>query len=211
MEGVARHMRSLGFNPKTIIDVGVAHGTYELYATWPGADLLLIEPMAEFEAAMRFIRKRRRTRCEYVIAAATRSNGTANLYHSDYSGGASLALGQPHSCTVQARTLDSIVSEQGFEPPFLLKVDVQGAEMDVLAGAEKTLPGCEVVMLETSLFDFAANGATILEITALMRTLGFVPYDIYDGLLRPHDRALGQIDIAFVKAGGRFRTSNAWG
>jgi hypothetical protein len=35
-------------------------------------------------------------------------------------------------------------------------------------------------------------------------------YDITQFLRRPYDGALGQVDIAFVKAHGFFRSNNQW-
>ncbi|NIQ16320.1 MAG: hypothetical protein GTO02_18595, partial [Candidatus Dadabacteria bacterium] len=39
---------------------------------------------------------------------------------------------------------------------------------------------------------------------------GFVIYDFLDGLFRPLDNALGQIDIVFVKRDGFFRQDHRW-
>src|SRR6185437_10394420 len=42
------YLRRLKFRPATIIDVGVAEGTPDLYEAFPKAYLMLIEPVAEF-------------------------------------------------------------------------------------------------------------------------------------------------------------------
>lgn len=43
-----------------------------------------------------------------------------------------------------------------------------------------------------------------------MREKGFVVHDLLDGLYRPYDKALGQIDVVFVKENGMFRVSSQW-
>ena len=43
-----------------------------------------------------------------------------------------------------------------------------------------------------------------------MKNLGFVVYDIFGEQFRPLDGALGQIDMAFVKERGIFRTDHAY-
>jgi hypothetical protein len=43
-----------------------------------------------------------------------------------------------------------------------------------------------------------------------MKGLGFVVYDIFGEQFRPLDGALGQIDMAFVKENGIFRTDHAY-
>ena len=40
---------------------------------------------------------------------------------------------------------------------------------------------------------------------------GFVIYDFLDGLFRPLDGALGQIDVAFVRKDSLLKKDNQWG
>ena len=49
---VLDHVSRLGFRPQTVIDVGVADGTFELYRAFPNAKHLLIEPLEEFKPAL---------------------------------------------------------------------------------------------------------------------------------------------------------------
>ncbi|OKH19878.1 hypothetical protein NIES593_20265 [Hydrococcus rivularis NIES-593] len=59
---------SLGFRPNTIIDVGVAKETPELYRAFPDSFVLLVEPLREFETELKHILKKYRGL--YLIAAA---------------------------------------------------------------------------------------------------------------------------------------------
>ena len=45
-----RHVKSLGFQPSLIVDVGAADGTPELYNAYPGAKFILIEPLIELKS-----------------------------------------------------------------------------------------------------------------------------------------------------------------
>ena len=47
-----------------------------------------------------------------------------------------------------ARTLDSVVREHAFPLPDLVKIDVQGAERDVMAGGAATLAGAQRLIVE---------------------------------------------------------------
>ncbi len=49
-----------------------------------------------------------------------------------------------------------------------------------------------------------------LEIVKYMADQGFLVYDFLDGLFRPLDNALGQVDVVFVKKDGPFRKSASW-
>lgn len=210
MNGVARHYRGLGFVPNTVIDVGVASGTYELYNVYPDARLILVDPVAAFEPGMKHIAAHHKTPSSYIVAAAGDRDGEITLHHSEDLNGASTRPGQPAKGSVPMYTLDAIVSKLSGAPPYLLKVDVQGAELSVLAGANQVLPHCEVVMLEAPLFRFSGNNNTIVELIEFMKSKGFVPSDIYDGLCRPLDYCLGQIDVAFVRENGPFHCVHEW-
>ncbi|MGI9111301.1 MAG: FkbM family methyltransferase [Gaiellaceae bacterium] len=70
---------------------------------------------------------------------------TATLDYSDLRAGSALHLldgsagGAPYRQPVLVHTLDQVVESFGVEPPTLLKLDVDGGEISVLAGAEATL------------------------------------------------------------------------
>jgi len=55
--------------------------------------------------------------------------------------GSSFQSDAPRASVLQVplRTLDGLISENGYPPPQLIKIDVEGAEADVLEGAMKTL------------------------------------------------------------------------
>jgi hypothetical protein len=107
--------------------------------------------------------------------------------------------------TVCAITVDSLVKETGAKGPFLLKVDVQGAELDVLRGAERMLADTEYILLEVSLFKFFQDGPDFNDVVLYMKSRGFVIYDISGLQYRPLDNALSQLDVAFVREDGLFR------
>jgi hypothetical protein len=46
------------------------------------------------------------------------------------------------------RTLDSVVAERGFPLPDLIKIDVQGCEMDIIKGALETLRSAQYLIVE---------------------------------------------------------------
>src|SRR5262250_1054331 len=77
MRGALRQLKRLGLAPGTVIDVGVATQTTDLYQEFPGVPLLLIEPLNEFEPFLRKIVGR--YNAQYVLAAAGERRGTAVL------------------------------------------------------------------------------------------------------------------------------------
>ena len=103
-------------------------------------------------------------------------------------------------------TLDYLTKDA--KPPFLLKLDVQGSELDILLGAEEVLHETEYIILEVSLYKFFKGGPDYYDIVTFMRSRGFVVYDIFGLHYRPLDNALSQVDMVFVKEKGLFRKNH---
>lgn len=221
MGDILTHVSKLGLTPLTVIDVGVANGTFPLYNTFPGAFHLLVEPLDEHRSSIESIL--RQYNGSFVIAAAGAMAGQVELnVHADHLDGSSILKEQMGSeydglqRIVPMITIDSLVKDKKLKSPFVIKVDVQGFELDVMKGSEGTLSGTELVLMEVSLFKFMKGAPEIFDVISYMKRQGFVVYDIYGGSVRPLDGALGQIDMAFVKENGFFRqdhryaTSEQW-
>lgn len=214
MAGSLHQLARLGLKPQTVIDVGVAYYTPELYQEFREANILLIEPLAEFEP---FLSKICATyKAQYVVAAAGETAGTAVLnVHPDKVGSSLLKEIEGSSVDgipreVPVVTIDQVCSEKDLKGPYLIKVDVQGAELQVLGGANRTLQETEAVILEVSLFGTLMGAPQLYDVVSRMKQLGFVVYDIYGFLYRPFDNALCQVDMIFVREHGPFRASHVY-
>lgn len=195
------NIKRLGFYPKTIIDVGAQVGTAPLYKVFPDAHHLMIEPIIENEIPLKNICKNLPS-AEYIIAAATSVNQTISL---KVSPSAKYAYKVPNSTSssngfsirkINGYSLDSLYVQKNLEPPFLLKIDVDGSEIDVLQGSIELLKETEYVIAEAT----TNNGQRIFDIINFMRDQGFHVYDIVDFMYRPEINDLWQVDVAFVKA-----------
>ena len=204
------NVKQLGFEPQTVIDVGAALGTFELYEVFPKSSHFMIEPIQENEPYLAQLCKILE-RAEYIMAAASKQSGLVtleinpNLVHSSISDSCEGAdSGELELRTVRGITVDEICREHRLEYPYLIKIDVDGRELDVLEGAIQALEATEYLIIESALF------GKIYEIISFMKSHGFVIYDIVDPAYRPLDAALWQVDIAFVKESGWLRTSNRY-
>jgi hypothetical protein len=112
---------------------------------------------------------------------------------------------------VEVVRVDDAVRERSLPGPYVLKVDVEGAELAVLDGAESVLAETEVVLLEVRLFELVPGGAQLHDVIPYMKECGFVAYDLFGGALRLSDGALAVSNIAFVREDGRFRRDHAFG
>ena len=99
-------------------------------------------------------------------------------------------------------TLDTIWKQFTLSGPTIIKADVQGAELEVLDGAQEVLKYSEVIILETCIFEHYKDNPILEDYIAYMREKGFTVNDIVGGGYSMSTGRLGFIDIAFVKKGG---------
>lgn len=208
----SRYLAKRNFRPGTVIDVGVADGTLELYGPFPDAELLLVEPMARFKPAIEAILKRRRG--HHFLGAAAEQAGEMMLYAAPGSAAAHNAALAPKGSDWKGESLpvervDRLVETFGLKPPYFLKVDVEGFELDVVAGCTGILEQTPVVVLEAG-FTPSNERRPFVEVVTRMSDLGYVVFDLFDGICRPYDQALSISDVAFVRADGEFRQSMRW-
>lgn len=211
--GMLQHAKDVGLSPATVIDVGAAYGTFtsQCFNLFPDAYYVLLEPLEEYKPFLEAVAASK-PRAEYIVAAAHVKTGETIInVHPDLVG-SSLYLEDEDSNvngvprTVPTVALDSLMKCNSMKPPFLLKIDVQGAELDVLMGAQETLQGADLVLLEVSFFEFFKSGPQFFDVLEFMNSRGFVAYDVAGLQYRPLDNALSQVDMAFVKERGLFRT-----
>jgi FkbM family methyltransferase len=139
-----------------VADVGanVGRWTEALLALVPGATVHAFEPSSTAFAQLS-TRVNASPRVQLHRCAVGREPGTATLW-ADQAGSvlASLerrrldhhALSFDHSEEVEVVTLDDVFAD--ITPPSWLKIDVEGRELDVLAGATKVLESVQVVQFE---------------------------------------------------------------
>ena len=196
----------------TVLDVGAAHGDWsrQCAEVLPDAHYALFEPLEEYRPYLEGARAALRS-AEIFSLAIQHEAGTRTInVHPDLVGSSLYRENEDSDVngverTVAVDSLDAVCARTSFAPPFLLKADVQGAEMDVLRGAKETLSDCAFVILETSLFDFYGHGSTVNDTIRIMTDAGFALYDIFGLSHRPLDGALAQVDLCFVAADGPFR------
>ena len=84
-----RFLRSLGFDPALIIDVGACKGTPQLYNAFPSSRFILVEPQAEFEPVLRRLTKT--LDAEYYFCAVAENEGEVEFHvHTDNMSGSSM-------------------------------------------------------------------------------------------------------------------------
>ena len=74
----------------------------------------------------------------------------------------------------QTRTLDSLVEEHQYSMHQLMKLDVQGAELDVLKGATNVLKYCKYLILELQEMNYNKNCPKANEVVEYLKSIGYL-------------------------------------
>ncbi len=208
-----------GFKPSHILDVGANYGHWSRIAkaAFPNAAFTLIEPQVEMTFHLeKFCAE---TPCSRWVnaGAGPRDEQRALTIWPDLAGSSFVPTANEaeeygkDQRVVPVRTIDSILAESELPIPDLVKMDIQGFELEALRGAGMLLGCTELFILEVSFFNFSANQPSSVEVIEYMHDHGYVPYDFCGFLRRPFDGALGQADVAFAKDNGALRASARWG
>ena len=180
------NLRKPGFDPATIIDVGVASGTPALYRAFPDAHIVLIEPLREYLPDLE--RLHAELGAEYVLTAVGAKPGSATI-EVDREGlifSSMLPRVPPPPAErleqreIPVTTLDALLAERGWQGPFGLKMDVEGFEHHVIEGAPRLLGETQFVIAEVSVKKRFENSYSFAEFVALMDVRGFRLCDILD-------------------------------
>lgn len=204
--------------PDYILDVG-AHSTewIRMYMEFfPASTAYLIEPLAEMKDKLEKF-------CidypgsKYFLNGAGSKEGKLYLTTKVSLEGASFLLKENKNLIknnfqreIDIITIDGLIEKNEIEIPDIVKLDVQGFELEVLKGAEKLFGKTEVFILEVSLFEYVKGTPIFSEVISFMSERGYEVYDFPGFLRRPFDGALGQIDVCFVRKNGFLRASNLW-
>jgi len=205
MSGILKQI-SKQWQPDVVVDVGAAFGEWskECYSVFPKAKYVLLEPLEEYNKPLTKV-KNKITDSIFLPVAACPQNGKINFHvHEDLVGSSLKNETEGPEVDgkvriVEGKTLDNVCSENELQGNFLIKIDVQGAELDVLRGAQHMLANTQCVILEVSFFKSFVNAPDVYEVIIFMKEKGFVIYDIGSFLYRPYDGALSQTDMVFVR------------
>jgi FkbM family methyltransferase len=133
----------------TFYDIGANVGFFTVigaHLVGPDGVVMAFEPVpANADMARRNARLNRFKQIVVVERAVSDTAGGGELQIAAYSGGSALTTVPPPPDatgaiqTVELVTIDDAVFQQGMRPPHVVKVDVEGAEFQVLTGMRRTM------------------------------------------------------------------------
>ena len=171
---------------RTVIDVGANRGQFALYSLvrFPQARIYSLEPLVRPRQTMAAL-VQECNRLQVIPKAAGATTGTAqiNVSHEDDSSSL-LSIGKlqverhPETAAVgveevEVTTLDTAMAGVDLDGPVLLKLDVQGFELEALKGASSLLQHVDTVLTEASFVSFYDGQVLFDELHAWLKQAGF--------------------------------------
>jgi FkbM family methyltransferase len=199
-------LQRYGFNPKHIVDVGANRGTWTRKAVefFPNAQYTLIEPQDGLKTYIQDLVDTG-TKIKWINAGISDVSGTLPLTvsHRDDS---STFMARPENCNapkilVPVRTLNEIASFPDSPMPEMVKIDAEGFDLKVLAGASQLFGKTEVFFVEVVISENHPYDNTISRVISRMELAGYHAVDITDINRSPKFGVLWLCELAFLRNG----------
>lgn len=198
-------LQGLGFAPKHILDVGANRGlwTREALKYFPAARYTLIEPQDHLKSFVQDLLARG-SQFHWISAGLAGRSGSMPLSVASRDDSSTFVLTDRHGhstgsqlITVQVKTLNEIVSSAGI--PDLVKIDAEGFDLQVLAGASDLFGKTEVFLVEAAVCGNYDN--SVAEVLNFMSAGGYRLLDITDLNRSPKHGVLWLVELAFLRVG----------
>ena len=192
----------------SLMDCGAHLGDFSAEAIRLGfaGPVVLIEPIPELCETLR-LRFGKVANAHIVTGAVSNRSGNEIFHCAEIKATSSLATpskvltdnlqgaSPKNSVNVRVYTLDELSAT--LPPPIFLKIDVQGAEMDVLSGMTRGLSKVRFILLELSFVKLYEGSRDFGYVVNWMYEHGFKAVDINRGYWLPVQKTLGQVDVLF--------------
>lgn len=171
----AQYLKDMNVNPSVIYDIGASllHWTRKAKDAWPNAQYFLAdatETTREFLAASGH---------PYYLGVLSDEDGKLlNFYEDPQNPGGNSYYkentpfyNESHAKPRISLTLDTVTAQ--LPKPDLIKIDVQGAELDILRGGKECLANAKDVILEAQHVDYNIGAPKFEEVIDFMKENGF--------------------------------------
>jgi len=158
-------LKQSGFEPNVIYDIGacVLHWTNEATKIWPNATFILLDATPQIE----FLYKDHNY-AYHMGVLSDEDDKMVNFYYNEYSPGGNsyyreisidhgLHYPEHKYLKLPTKKLDTVIKERNFPLPDFVKIDVQGAELDIIKGGKNTLKHATRLVVELQHMQYNAG------------------------------------------------------
>jgi FkbM family methyltransferase len=200
-------LSALGWQPSFVIDGGSSSGVWSdiVARHFPLARFVLVDPLEDrYDGGAREVFRERLPDAVHVQAALGARSGTGTLHVEDQLYGSSLrpehVPDAASTLTVPVTTLDQVARDAGLTPGGMLKLDIQGAELEAIEGGERVLADlADVVVIEVTLDPPGEEAPSWSQIDRRLGDLGFVAWDQAGEWRDPRTGRLHQMDLIYMR------------
>ena len=211
-------VRARGFAIDCAVDCGANEGDWarEFLGVYPHAKLVLVEAQesmrGKLEAVKAVFPETRvhiggvgREHAEKLFTFWPDRKGSTFLQGED---GQARAEGRQVPTAID--TLPDILRMAGAPVPQLVKMDIQGFELEALEGMGPMLKQVGALILESDLYSFLPGQPQADVLTTWLAARGFFIYDVCGYGRRPSDGAVSHLDFVFANDNGPLRKYKGW-
>jgi FkbM family methyltransferase len=201
-------LKRYGFNPEHVVDVGANKGTWTRRAVqfFPDAQYTLVEPQDHLKIHIQDLVESG-CKISWINAGVSDTPGILPFtisYRDDSSTFLSLPEnGDAPKLLVPVKTLNDIVSSSGAPLPGMVKIDAEGLDLKVVAGASDLFGKTEIFFVEVVICRHHPYENTIAKVVQKMEQAGYQVVDITDINRSPKYGVLWLCELAFLKNGSR--------
>jgi FkbM family methyltransferase len=197
--------------PATVLDIGANRGQFALVARhrFPSAALFCFEPLTEPRNRLErildgtpdahifpFALGQQSTTATFRVTTDDDSSSilpTTSIQRS-MSPGSTL----DYETQVEVRRLDELIDVRRLARPILMKIDVQGTELDVLRGAEELAELVDDILVECSFLELYEGQALASDVVDFLNGWGLRMSGVHNVVTTPDGRS-AQADLHFSR------------
>jgi FkbM family methyltransferase len=174
-------------NPKVIYDIGsnCLHWSKVAQMVWKDSNIFHVDGYDQFES----LYKNKKVNYAIEVLSSVDNKVVTYFQNAKNHGGCSYyelnykdfpynqnAFRNQHYSEVRRRTktLDTLIREKGWPKPDLIKMDVQGCELDIIKGAVNTIKYCPNIILELQNKEYMKGAPMRDEVISYMKSIGYV-------------------------------------
>jgi FkbM family methyltransferase len=202
-------IKEAGVDAKHIVDIGANHGTWtrEALIYFPNAYYTLVEPQKWLQPSFQDLLDGNE-KISYHAVGAGKENGSFKFTIVDRDDSCTFKYTEEEAAKkgykqieIPVVTINDLVKKSNTPIPDIVKIDAEGLDLEVLAGATDLFGVTEIFMVEAGVVNKQFNNS-LLDITKYMNEKGYRLFEITD-LNRPFKPSvLWLVELAFVKKGG---------